>query len=117
VGLVVVVLKVFHPPATRRWILTGTLAAQAVNPLSALTTPRATKDLTTRRVTDLEISMTEQSKSGGGTWKEASLRTAPPPTISLNVLTRIRPSAVPAGTTTLSCLGLSGVPVRVAVAM
>jgi hypothetical protein len=116
VGLVVVVLTVFHSPATRRWILTGTLAAQAVNPLSALTTPRATRDLPTRRVTDLEVSGPMQSKSGGGTMKN-SLRTAPSPTMSLSVLTRIRPSMASGGTATLSCLGLSGAPVWVAVSV
>jgi hypothetical protein len=118
VGLVVIfVLTVVHSPATRRWILTGTLAAQAVYPLSALTAPRATRDLTTRRVTDLEIPKVEQSVTGGGTWNAASLRTAPSPTMSLNVLTRIDPSAASAGTTTMSCLGLSGVPVWIAVSV
>jgi len=77
VGLVVVVLTFFHPPATRRWILTGTRDAQAVYPLSALTAPRATRDLTARRVTDLEIPKVEQSVTGGGTWNAASMRTAP----------------------------------------
>src|SRR5215204_3459440 len=112
-----VVLTVSHSLATRRWILTGTLAAQAVYPLSALTVPRATRDLTTRRVTDLEIPKVEQSVTGGGTWNAASLRTAPSPTMSLNVLTRIDPSAASAGTTTMSCLGLSGVPVWIAVSV
>jgi hypothetical protein len=117
VGLVVVVLTVFHPPATRRWIFTGTLAAQAVYPLSVLTAPRATRGLTTRKVTDLEIPKVEQSVTGGGTWNAASLRTAPSPTMSLNVLTRICPSAASAGTTRMSCLGLSGVPVWIAVSV
>jgi hypothetical protein len=96
--------------------LTGTLAAQGVNPLSALTTPRAVSDLTTRRVTDLEVSGPAQSKAGV-TRKTTELRTAPSPTTSLNVLTRIRPSATFAGTTTLSCLGVSRVSVWAAVAV
>src|SRR5262245_6030603 len=111
-----VTLTVSHPPTTRRWILTGTLAAHAVNPLSALTVPRATRDPTRRRVTDLEVlgPGPKQSKSGGGTMK-SRLKTAPSPSTSLNVLTRSRPSAALAGTTTLSCLGVSCVPVWAAV--
>jgi hypothetical protein len=43
---VVVVLPInFQCPETRRWTLTGTLAAQPVNPSPILTTPRATKCL------------------------------------------------------------------------
>jgi hypothetical protein len=49
--------------------------------------------------------------------KEYGPRTAPSPTMSLNVLTRIGPSAALAGTATLSCLGLSGDPVWVAVSV
>jgi hypothetical protein len=119
VGLVVVVLTVSHSPATRRWILTGTLAAQTVNSSSGLTTPRATRDLARRRVTDLEIGSKtqEQSKSGGGTMKWSGLITAPSPSTSLNVLTRIRPSSAPDVTPTRSSLGLSGVPVWAAVSV
>jgi hypothetical protein len=43
--------------------------------------------------------------------------TAPSPSTSLNVLTRIDPSMASGGTTTLSSLGLSGVSVWVAVAV
>jgi hypothetical protein len=110
---VVVVLTVVHSPATRRWILTGTLAAQSVNS-SSLTTPRATRDLTSR-VTDLECGT--GSQCGSGTKKEYGARTAPSPTMSLNVLTRIGPSTVSGGTTTMRSLGLSCVPVWVAVAV
>jgi hypothetical protein len=46
----------------------------------------------------LEVSMPAQVVSGGGTWKAASLRTAPSPTTSLNVLTGIDPSTVSGGT-------------------
>jgi hypothetical protein len=98
--------------------LTGTLAAQAVNSSSALTTPRATRDLTRRRVIDLEVSMTEHGlRSGGGTMNVDGVSTAPSPSTSLNVLTRIDPSMASGGTTTLSSLGLSGVSVWVAVAV
>jgi hypothetical protein len=55
--------------------------------------------------------------SGGGTWNAGPLRTAPSPTTSLNVLTRIGPSAASDGTSTLSCFGVSGAPVWVAVAV
>jgi hypothetical protein len=58
-----------------------------------------------------------QVTSGGGTWNAVALRTAPSPTTSLNVLTRIGPSAAPDGTTTLSCVGVSGAPEWVAVAV
>jgi hypothetical protein len=97
--------------------LTGTLAAQAVNSSSALTTPRATRDLVSRKVTLLEVSMTEQLRSGGGTMNVDGVRTAPSPSTSLNVLTRIDPSMASGGTTTLSSLGLSGVSVWFAVAV
>jgi len=43
VEVVVVLPTAFQCPETRRWILTGTLAAQAVNPSPTLTTPRATR--------------------------------------------------------------------------
>src|SRR6266540_869367 len=117
VSVVVVFLTVFHCPETRRWILTGTNAAQSVNPSPTLTFPRATRCLRRRSVTLLGCSLgSPQWSSGGGTWKAVALRTAPSPTTSLNVLTRIGPSAASEGTTTLICVGVSGAPVCVAVA-
>ena len=50
----VVLPTAFQCPDTRRWILTGTLAAQAVNPSPTLTTPRATRCFRRLSVTLLE---------------------------------------------------------------
>ncbi len=116
-SVVVVLPTVLHRPETRRWILTGSDAAQSVNPSPTLTFPRATKCLRSLSVMLLEWVAGAHVMSGGGTWKAASLVTAPSPSTSLNVLTRIGPSAAPDGTTTLSCVGVSGVPVCVAVAV
>ena len=69
-----------------------------------------------RRVTDLGVGSKPGSQCGSGT-KKVVPRTAPSPTTSLNVLTRIGPSAAPDGTSTLSCFGVSGAPVCVAVAV
>jgi hypothetical protein len=98
---------VLHCPETRRWTLTGTVAAQSVNPSLTLTIPRATKDFTKRNVTLLDEVMGGQWLSGGGTWNAVSLRTAPSLMTSLNVLTRIGPSAASDGTSTLSEVGAS----------
>lgn len=50
----VVLPTFFQCPETRRWILTGTLAAQAVNPSPTLTTPLATRCFFSFSVTLLE---------------------------------------------------------------
>ncbi len=52
--MVVVVATVFQPPEALRWILTGTAAAQELNPSLTLTTPLAVKDFTRLSDTLLE---------------------------------------------------------------
>jgi hypothetical protein len=114
VSVVVVLPTVFQSPATRRWILIGTDAAQSVNPSPTLTFPRETRCLRSLSVMLLAWAAGARVMSGGGAPNWVPLRTAPSLQTSLNVLTRIGPSAPPEGTSTLSCVGVSGAPVCVA---
>ena len=115
-SVVVVLPTVFQCPETLPLIVTGTAAAQSVNPSPTLTFPRATRCFRRFSVMLLACMGGQHWMSGGGTWKAVALRTAPSPSTSLNVLTRIGPSAAPDGTRTLSRVGVSGAPVCVAVA-
>src|SRR6266508_6222103 len=94
VSVVVVLPTVFHCPETRRWILTGTLAAQAVNPSLTLTTPRATRCFRRLRVTLLEWVRT------GPTVKLVVLVAVPP-----GVVTLIGPVVAPVGTVAVIRVG------------
>src|SRR6266511_1225770 len=94
VSVVVVLPTVFHCPETRRWILTGTLAAQAVNPSPTLTIPRATRCFRRLRVTLLEWVRT------GPTVKLVALVAAPP-----GVVTLIGPVVAPVGTVAVIRVG------------
>jgi len=85
VSVVVVFPTVLHRPETRRWILTGKLAAQSVNPSPTLTLPRATGCLRRRRVTVLGCSRGSPQWSSDGGTRRNPLRAAPPPSTSLNV--------------------------------
>jgi hypothetical protein len=89
--VVVVLPTFFHAPETRRWILTGTLAAQAVNPSPTLTTPLATRCFASFSVTLLEWTVL--------TVKFTALVAVPP-----GVVTVILPVVAPVGTVAVICV-------------
>ncbi len=89
--MVVVLPTFFQSPETRRWILTGTLAAQAVNPSPTLTIPLATRCFFRLSVTLLEWAVL--------TVKFAVLVTVPP-----GVVTLILPVVAPVGTVAVICV-------------
>jgi hypothetical protein len=94
--VVVVLPTFFQCPETRRWILTGTLAAQAVNASPTLTIPRATRCFLKLNVMLLEWTVL--------TTKSAVLVTVPPPTVTL-----ILPVVAPVGTVAVICVAESTV--------
>jgi hypothetical protein len=89
--VVVVLPTAFQLPETRRWILTGTLATQAVNPSPTLTTPLATRCFFRLNVTLLEWAVL--------TVKFAALVAVPP-----GVVTLIFPVVAPVGTVAVICV-------------
>jgi hypothetical protein len=91
---VVVLPTFFQLPETRRWILTGTLATQAVNPSPTLTTPLATRCLLRLSVTLLEWTVL--------TVKFVALVAVPP-----GVVTEILPVVAPVGTVAVICVAES----------
>jgi hypothetical protein len=91
---VVVLPTFFQLPETRRWILTGTLATQAVNPSPTLTTPLATRCLLRLSVTLLEWTVL--------TVKFVALDAVPP-----GVVTEILPVVAPVGTVAVICVAES----------
>jgi hypothetical protein len=92
--VVVVLPTFFQLPDTRRWILTGTLATQAVNPSPTLTTPLATRCLFRLSVTLLEWTLL--------TVKFVALLAVPP-----GVVTEILPVVAPVGTVAVICVAES----------
>jgi hypothetical protein len=89
--VVVVLPTAFQLPETRRWILTGTLATQAVNPSPTLTTPLATRCFFRLNVTLLEWALL--------TVKFVALVAVPP-----GVVTEILPVVAPVGTVAVICV-------------
>jgi hypothetical protein len=89
--VVVALPTFFQPLLVLRWILTGTLASQAVNASPTLTTPLATKCLFRDSVTLLEWGML--------TVKFAALAIVPP-----GVVTEIFPVVAPVGTVAVICV-------------
>jgi hypothetical protein len=89
--VVVVLPTAFQLPETRRWILTGTLATQAVNPSPTLTTPLATRCFFRLNVTLLEWTVL--------TVKFVALVAVPP-----GVVTEILPVVAPVGTVAVICV-------------
>jgi len=100
--LVVVNLTVFHRPLTRRWILTGTLAAQAANASPTLTFPRAIRCFRSVKVMLLEWVVTTV------TVKFVALVAVP-----LGVVTVIGPVVAPVGTFVTICVAVFDVIVAV----
>jgi hypothetical protein len=100
--LVVVNLTVFHRPLTRRWILTGTLAAQAANASPTLTFPRAIRCFRSVNVMLLEWVVTTV------TVKFVALVAVP-----LGVVTVIGPVVAPVGTFVTICVAVFDVIVAI----
>jgi hypothetical protein len=103
--VVVVLPTVLQPPDTRRWILTGTLATQAVIVSATLTTPRATRCLLSLSVTLLACLVL--------TVKLVVLVTE-----AAGVVTLIGPVVTPAGTVAvilvaLTALNVAATPLKV----
>ena len=91
---VVVLPTLFQPLLVLRWILTGTLAAQAVNPSPTLTFPLATRCFFRPSVTLLECVLL--------TVKFVALVAVPP-----GVVTLILPVVAPVGTVAVICVAES----------
>ena len=89
--MVVVLPTFFQFPETRRWILTGTLAAHAVNVSPTLTVPLATTCFFSVRVTLLE-------------WAMLTVKFAVLVPVPLGVVTLILPVVAPVGTVAVICV-------------
>ena len=108
VSVVVVLPTFFQPPLVLRWILTGTLATQAVKAGSSveLTTPLAAPLFFSFSVIVLSCPTAPGgAQSGGGVWNEAELNAVPP--VVANVVTWIGPSEAVDGLITPSVVALS----------
>jgi len=88
---VVVLPTLFQFPETRRWILTGTLATQAVNASPTVTFPLATRCFFSASVTLLE-------------WALLTVKFAVLVPVPLGVVTLILPVVAPVGTVAVICV-------------